>query len=328
MKQLLRKLSAASALAAALFYAAFTTATRTGAQACPYSLNGTSTTFDAGAIHGQLTLTSPTTGCSFVTGSSATWLTVDPFFQVFSPSGSTNGIINYRVSTNNSGADRTAQVLINGQPAFTVTQTAQCVRSVTPSSLRFNSEGGPPQSVFVDAPAGCFWRMEPSWAVFGGPVFGTGPTNLTLRIIPFNNSADPRSFDTAIGGIPLAVTQDPLLCSLSVSPAQVRVSVNGGSGTFSVTGSGTDCSFSPFSSPPSWLTITPLSGTPPMSVSYTAAPSPTAFERSGSITYRTGGFAVIQNGNPVRLDASALFFGGYRADGTLDPLSPVSQMAL
>ena len=172
-------------------------------------------------------------------------------------------------------------------------------------------------------------HAQPSWAVFGGPVVGTGPTNLTLRILFPNTTAQPVNWDTTIGGLPLAITQDPPTCRLTVTPPEVRLSVNGGSGSVAVTGVGTDCSFAPFfDTPESWTNITPLSGVAPATLTYNVGMNPSLFERSDTVSYLTASFRIVQNGTPVSANRFRLAFGGVLSGATLNPFTPSQELAI
>ena len=125
------------------------TFTVTQATGCTYSINPTSQSIGAGAAAGTPIAVSTSAGCSWTAAGNVSWIAI-----ASGATGSGNGSVTFTVSAN-PGAARTGTLTLAGQ-TFTVTQTASCSYTISPSSKSSSDKGGDVTSS-VTAPAGCSW---------------------------------------------------------------------------------------------------------------------------------------------------------------------------
>ena len=127
-----------------------------------------------------------------------------------------------------------------------------------------------------------------NWIVITGGNGGTGAGTVTYNVLA-NPGSVSRSATLTIAGQPFTVTQAGQGCNFSLSPTSTQVGVNGGSGSFNITMSGSDCSWTAASNA-SWASVTgTASGQGSGTVSYQAAGNPSAGQRTGTITVTAAG---------------------------------------
>ena len=278
--------------------------------------------------------------------SSASWLTASTTVGT-----EPTAYLMFDVAGNSTGAERTGTVVIDGQPAFTVTQgTAACVTAVTPVSLAFPVTGGEATYSVQTSTPDCYWSVAgfpappigsnpfaPGWlAPTGTNVFGLSGRfaafDVGTRAFPvaaqsngFN--AAPRNVMLEFGGSPgfgitATVSQAAPTCQFTFTPGAVTIPAAGGSVTVSLTGQGSDCSYSTAAAPAaSGVAVTAgASGTAPSSVTVSMPANPTPGERSAQVTAVNGVLAITQAGPPVIVDSGGgtfktVAFGAARLSG-------------
>jgi hypothetical protein len=252
-------------------------------QGCTFSLPSNSASATAAGGSGTFDVRAAS-GCGWAANSNAAWLSI-----VSGATGSGNGTVQYSAAAN-TGPERSGTITAAGQ-AFTVTQSAGCSYSMSPTSQNIASGGGP-LTVAVTAPAGCSWNAtNPApWITVssGGSGSGAGPVQL---VVAPNPDAD-RQGTVTIATQTYTVFQASG-CTFSLSPSSTTVPAAGGTGTFTVTTSG-GCTWTAAPTAP-WITVTPgQGGSGSGMVQFTAAPNSGA-QRSGTITAGGQSFTVAQD---------------------------------
>jgi hypothetical protein len=272
------------------------------AVACNYSLNPTGHNASAAGGSSSVEVTTPA-GCSWTSSGVPAWITGVP------SSGTGPTTINFTVS-DNSGATRSANIIIGGQ-TFTVTQAAvACSYSLNPTSQSVPAAGGA-SSFDVNTTAGCDWSSSgvPAW-ITGVPANGTGTQTVNFTVAA-NPDSSPRSTNFTIAGQTFTVTQAAAACSYLLNPTGHNATAAGGASSFDVnTTAGCDWSSSGV---PAWITGVPDSGTGTTTVNFTVAANPDASSRNANITIGGQTFTVTQAAaatcsfslNPTSHNASA-----------------------
>jgi hypothetical protein len=173
-----------------------------------------------------------------------------------------------------------------------------CSIVISPASLSFGGDGGT-GTVNVTAPASCTWTamITAGWITITAGVAGSGPGNVVYSVAS-NPSTESRSATMTVGGQSHGVTQQgrSATCSYELTPANVDIGKDAGSGTFSVTAPA-GCGWTATSNA-SWLVVTSGSqGSGNGSVAYTVAANAEIAERSAGITVAGQTFAVRQSGD-------------------------------
>ncbi len=155
-----------------------------------------------------------------------------------------------------------------------------CSYSISPTSNSFPARGGE-GSVTVTTSNNCNWTAvsNASWIIINSADSGSGNGSVSYTVREnFTNSS--RTGTLSIAGQTFTVNQAGD-CTFSVSPTRKSFGGNGGTGTVSVTVSGT-CNWTAVSNV-SWITITSgASGTGSGTVTYSVASTTSA--RSGTMT--------------------------------------------
>ncbi|MBI3653664.1 MAG: VCBS repeat-containing protein [Acidobacteria bacterium] len=262
------------------------------APVCVYSIAPTSQSF---------TETGGTGSVNVTTGSGCAWTAVsnDSFITITSGASSTgNGTVNFSVAANPNPATRTGTMTIAGQ-TFTVMQAAApCTYSILPTSQSYNSAGGT-GSVAVTATTGCPWTAVSNDAFItitsGASGTGNGTVNYSVAA-----KTDPgsRTGTMTIAGQTFTVTQSGTDCTYSIAPTNQNFVVGGGTGTVNVTAASV-CAWTAASNA-AWITITSgASGTGNGAVNYSVAANPNPGNRTGTMTIAGQTFTVTQDGtNP------------------------------
>lgn len=262
---------------------------------CQYTLSssGNSATFGGGS--GTVNVTA-STGCTWTARSNAPWIMVTS-----GASGNGNGAVGYYVAANNTSTGRTGTISI-ADKTFTVTQSGvACSYSITPTSKSFGSTGGT-GSISLSSPTGCSWEASTTDAwitVSSTSASGVGSGTVGYTVAANTDSA-PRTGTVTVGGKPFTVYQAGKPCDYTVSAAsQSSFTYTGGTGTISVTTSGTTCTWAATSSV-SWITVSPSgSRTGSGDVTFTvAANSASSLPRTGTVTMAGNTISITQTGAP------------------------------
>ena len=186
-------------------------------------------------------------------------------------------------------------------------RTDACVSRFSSPGIQMPSAGGPlPVRVQTDVPD-CVWFVEafPTWVGLPTPIGGIGPAFVGFTVMP-NLAGPARSTDLSFSGALLHVDQSAPACLFSVSPTDVNMPANGGSGSFQVTGVGTDCVYTAVSSDTARLRITSgASGAAPATVGFTVTPNVLP-DNTWSVQVQNAFFKIHQNGAPIRRDNTSL----------------------
>jgi hypothetical protein len=255
------------------------------AVACNYSLNPTGHNAAAAGGASSVDVTAAAS-CGWTSSGVPTWITGVP------GSGTGTTTINFTVAAN-TGATRSANIVVGGQ-TFTVTQAAvACSYSLNPTSHSAGAAGG--GSAFdVNTTAGCDWTSSnvPAW-ITGIPASGTGTATINFTVAA-NPDPAQRSANITIGGQSFSVTQAAAVvaCSYSLDPTSHSAAAAGGSSSFDVnTAAGCDWTSS---NVPAWITGIPASGTGTATITFTVAANPDPAQRSANITIGGQSFSVTQ----------------------------------
>ena len=184
----------------------------------------------------------------------------------------------------------TCTVVMNANTNVTATFTIQpCTYTLSPSSKTFPAKGfGLSTNVTVTG-TGLPTCPVPSivegydWITATMGTWSRNKATVKIAVTPSTQSS-VRTGTVTIGGSPFTLTQSGAPCAVtSLSPSSATLPGTGGTRTFAVTASTTDC---PWTASPSqaWIHITAGgSGTGSGSVTFTADPYSGSMTRSGSI---------------------------------------------
>ena len=203
-----------------------------------------------------------------------------------------------------------------------------CVTGFSPATLEIPAAGAPPGNPVtfnvLTSSSGCQWTFEGQffsnmvpvpppllWISYPSPSSGIGPATVSLTLVQPNNESTPRNFILMFGGRPLPVSQPPNPCPLTlsaVSPATIPA--NGGTGTFTVSTSGSPCSYNVLPSDGVTVTSGGSGSTFPATVTFTVVPNTTQqpvgrniYVSSFGTFFFSPGVSILQNGSPVATDA-------------------------
>jgi hypothetical protein len=268
------------------------------AEPCPFGVDVPTLTFGDGQTGFPVQATS-TVACSWSAESSAPWLRA--IASQFGPS--TTFFFTALADANTTGAVRQAIISVNGRAVVSVTQgTEPCVSGFNPPSITTTAAGAPRTAQLLTTVPDCAWMVGnfAAWVAFPSPLSGRGPAIIGFNFIP-NISGPARSTDMPFGGRTIHIEQLGPTCLFTTTPARVDLPANGGSGTFEVTGVGTDCNYTARPQGDN-ITITGgATGTAPATVSYTVKPNLSP-DNTWRIQVENATFEIHQNGPPVRTD--------------------------
>lgn len=199
--------------------------------------------------------------------------------------------------------------------AFLGQLSAQTTLAVSPGSLAFSAAqgSGSPPSKFVSvtstptgvavsasvSPLTCSWLgVAPS-----GP---TTPLRAVISVDSTGLSMGTYSCSAvfasgaATASVQVTLTVTPPVCRFSATPTSVStVAAAGGSTTFNITASPAGCSggfWSASVTDPTWMTISPATGTSAGSATATYAANSSSSSRSGTVTIANQSIPIIQSG--------------------------------
>ena len=167
---------------------------------CSYSLDHASQSFGAGSGAGTILITA-TPGCAWTAVSNAPWITG------VTPGGTGNGAVNFSVSANPNGTQRTGTLTVAGH-TFTVTQdAASCSYSLDHTSQSFLAVGGVGTPIKITAAAGCAWTASSNapWITGVNPASGTG--NGSVNFLVLVNLDKARMSSLTIAGQTFTISQ-------------------------------------------------------------------------------------------------------------------------
>jgi len=253
------------------------------AASCSYSMSPTSQAFDAAGGGGSFAV-STASGCNWSASPSAPWIGLG------SADGTGSGSVTFTVAANDTTSPRSATISAGGS-VFTVSQAAAaCTYTVAPTSQNVGAGGGS-GAVSVSTQAGCGWSAgsNASWLRVTSGATGKGNGQVSFAADP-NNSASARSAALAVSGQTVAVSQEGIGCSYTVTPGSATVPPTGGSGQM-VLNAGNSCSWNVVSSQ-GWLTASPTSGSGPATITYTVTKNNSTSSKSATLTVATATFTV------------------------------------
>ena len=111
---------------------------------------------------------------------------------------------------------------------------ANCTYSISPTSQNFTAAGGV-GSIQVAAPSGCTWTAVTNaiWAGITSSQVGTGNGTVAYDVVA-NTAPSLRTGTLTVAGKTFTITQDPVFCTISVSPLNVRYGAAGGYTAFTI----------------------------------------------------------------------------------------------
>jgi hypothetical protein len=206
-----------------------------------------------------LAVTASAAACTWTATSSVAWITT-----AMQPAAG-NGTATFTVAANTGTSARSGVVTVAGQ-TITITQSAPdqpppppppppagpCTDTLSATTQTIGPAGGP-QSVGVNAPAGCAWTAAANvdWITVTPPASGTGNGQLAYSVAA--NPGAARTGTLTIAGVTLTVTQASAACSVMLAPPDQSIPALGGTGSVAVNARG-DCSWNAVSSA-DWLQI-------------------------------------------------------------------------
>jgi hypothetical protein len=203
-----------------------------------------------------------------------------------------------------------------------------CVTGFSPATLSIPAAGAPQGNPVtfnvLTSSSGCQWtfggmffpNMMPvppplPWISYPSPSSGIGPATVSLTLVQPNNESTPRNFILMFGGQPLAVSQAPNPCPLTLSPVTpATIPANGGTGSFTVSTTGSPCSYNVLPSAGVTVTSGASGNTFPATVNFSVVPNTTQqpvgraiYVSSLGTFFFSPGVSILQNGSPVATDA-------------------------
>jgi hypothetical protein len=254
------------------------TVTQTG---CSFSLSSVALNAGAGTGSGSVTVTA-TAGCGWTAVSNASFLAITS-----GGSGTGNGTTSFSIGAN-SGPDRTGTLTVAGQ-TFTVTQSAGCTYSISPTS-HSAAVGAESRSVSVTAPAGCQWNATSNASFLTIASGASGSGNGTTSVAIAANPGGQRVGTATIAGQTFTVTQAG--CTFTISPTSHSAGSGAGSRDVSVTTAAT-CQWSATSND-SFLTITSGASDTGNGTTRVAIAANSGPQRVGTVTVAGQTFTVTQ----------------------------------
>jgi YVTN family beta-propeller protein len=188
-----------------------------------------------------------------------------------------------------------------------VTSGGGCTYSISPGSASFGSSGGT-GTVAVTASSGCGWTASSNagWASITSGSSGSGNGTVGYSVSS-NNTSGALSGSLTIAGETFSITESGTACSFSISPGSVTLGSTGGTGTVTVTAP-SGCLWSAVSNS-SFLSVTSgASGNGTGTVGYSAAPNTGTSSETGTLTIASQTFTVTET--PVSFSSIFVNCGG------------------
>lgn len=225
-------------------------------------------------------------GCVWTAVSSQPWITI-----ASGASGSGDGSVTFSVAAN-TGPERTGTLNIGGQ-TFTIIQTAGCSFGIAPQQQTVAASGGS-ISVAVTAATGCNWTSVSQVSWIGVSAGASGSGNGSVQLAVQANTSAARQGTVIIAGQTFTVDQVSG-CTYSIAPSARSTGAGGGSASFNVSTSSSNCPWTPVSSVP-WIVVDTPTGIGNGKVDYTVQPNTSPGARSGTITLQGQVFTITQSG--------------------------------
>jgi uncharacterized protein (TIGR03437 family) len=290
------------------------TVTQTAA-VCNFSLDSNAGTYSPAGESGSFNVF---TNCTWTATTAASWI------NLTASSGTANGPVTFTVAPNTSSTQRSGSITV-GSVAYTVTQGgATCSFVLTPSSANISFNGGTGSFNFTSS--GCAWTVslssQATWLNVTSPTsgLGDGAVNFTAAS---NTSGAARTATVSVGSQNFTVSQ-AAQCTLTLSPTSASFAASGGTGSTTITASGTSCDRSA-TVDSAWIGITAgATGTGNGTLSYTVAVNSTSNLRNGTIIIGGQPFYVAELPSTCSYSlapvSSAVPIGG--AVGTFSVVTP------
>lgn len=227
-----------------------------------------------------------TTSCNWSITTAANWITFNT-----PTNGTGDGMVELVAAANTTANARTATITVGNQ-TFTVSQGgSNCTAALNPSSASFPNAGGAGTFAFSTS---CSWTAATTanWITITSPASGTADSTVSFTVAA-NTGGSSRTGTITVLGQTFTVTQAPL-CTLTFSAPGASFGVSGGTGSVTVTASGTTCDRSA-TSDSSWITITSgQTGTGNGTVNFTVAANTGPDPRNGNILIGGQPFEIAQ----------------------------------
>jgi hypothetical protein len=186
-----------------------------------------------------------------------------------------------------------------------------CSYSINPTNQSVSAGSGS-GVINVTAPSGCAWTAQSNspWLTVTGGSSGSGNGTVNFSVAANNGSA--RTGTITAGGQTFTVHQASD-CTFSINPINQNVAGSGGTGSFAVTASNSNCTWNATSGI-TWINITSgASGTGNGTVNFSVAANTGLIPRSGTITAGGQTFTINQ-AVPTSSNRAFDFDGDGKAD--------------
>jgi hypothetical protein len=313
---------------------------------CQISVTAFTRTFGANGGTGSVTLTAARE-CSWSAVTATPWISFPR-----QPSGQGEGSFGFTVGANPATRPRDGTVEVSGQRLGISQEAAACRFSLDPGVTRLPAAGGS-ASVRVSSLDGCAWTAASpvSWIRLTAGERGDGAGSVTFTVEP--NTGGERASRLQVAGLAHPVEQaaatpapgtpppppsppppappppappppapppppdpdptpPPPPCTAAVSPAQATIPASGGEvGIKLETGSG--CAWTATTGE-GWLSLAPVAGTGPTTMTLVAAPNGDAATRTAAAVIAGETVIVTQEGatppSPVRVEGKVQNLSG------------------
>jgi Tol biopolymer transport system component/subtilisin family serine protease len=213
---------------------------------CTFSVSPTSLTFSANAGTGRIDVSSGT-NCNFA------GRTTDDFITILSGAGTGNGPVEFSVTANTTGNERSGTITVAGQTVNVVQAAAVAESCVTfePESESFGANGGDGE-VEIVAGRNCEFELAAASDDFWISNVLANQNNVVTYTVE-QNVGPERTGTILIANKNFTVTQDSG-CAYTFSPTERNLQAAGGSTNVKVYASNSLCAWTPVSNA-SWLHI-------------------------------------------------------------------------
>lgn len=235
-------------------------------------------------------------GAAWNAASNAGWISLTS-----NTAGTGDGVVGFTVDPNTTTSQRSGTISIGGL-TFTLTQkgmVCQPALSSTSASVPATVASG---NVNVTVAPGCAWNAASNVAwvsVSNSGGTGNGSVNYTVQA----NTGAARSGTLSIAGQTFTVSQAGVssggtgtTCSVSLNIAR-KLMIAGASSKGVVLTAPAGCAWTATSSDPSWLTVSPTSGSGNKVVNFAATANSATTSRSANLTIGGKTLNVVQAGN-------------------------------
>jgi hypothetical protein len=259
---------------------------------CTFAVSPLTQTITSSASTGTVDVTSGE-GCPWTASSNGTWLTITS-----GKTGTGTGTVAYSFTANTSTSSTRATTLSVAGKTVSITQSAACGFTVSPTSKDFTPAGGTGTITVTPTRSDCAWTASVSttatWITItaGQSGLGNGTVSYSVAV---NSSTSSRSGSMTVAGRTVTITQAPDISSCTYSTEYTSKSITwcGGERTLGVTTQGS-CPWTA-SSNASWLTIVLSSQTGTTDLSYSVATNTTGSSRQATITVAGKAVTITQS---------------------------------